>query len=36
MRAGSKSVNKGADASLSALETANLMREIRSMEGTKA
>lgn len=36
MRAGSKSGNKGADAALSALETANLMREIRSMEGTKA
>ena len=31
MRAGSKAGNKGADAALAALETANLMRNIRNM-----
>lgn len=35
IRAGSKSGNKGADAALAALETAKLMKEIRSMEGKK-
>ncbi|MDO5562596.1 MAG: 6,7-dimethyl-8-ribityllumazine synthase [Synergistaceae bacterium] len=33
MRAGSKAGNKGADAALSALETANLLKEVRSDRG---
>ena len=36
MRAGSKAGNKGADAALAALETANILREVRNDRGAEA
>ena len=36
MRAGSKAGNKGADAALAALETANILKEIRNDRGAEA